>query len=84
MKTFENKIATHSAKRIIPLQIAVTRREQEVLEKMSEGLTVKEIARALFVSDSTIVSHKKNLLQKFMAKNAVELAVKAFRLQLIN
>ena len=62
---------------------SVTQREVEVLEKMSEGLTVKEIASLLYVSTHTIVSHKKNLLEKFGARNSIELAVKAVRHNII-
>lgn len=57
----------------------ITCREKEVLIKMSLGLTVKEIASQLCVSDHTIVSHKKNLLFKCQARNSVELVVKAIR-----
>lgn len=62
---------------------SVTRREIEVLEKMSEGLTVKEIASLLYISTHTIVSHKKNLLEKFDARNSIELVVKAVRNNII-
>lgn len=62
----------------------VTDREKEVLQKMSEGLTVKEIAACLFVSCHTIISHKKNLIEKFDAKNSIELIVKAIKQGLIS
>ena len=62
---------------------SVTSREIEVLELLSEGLTVKEIAKELYLSAHTIVSHKKNLLEKFKARNSIELAVKAVRYQII-
>lgn len=60
-----------------------TKRENEVLIQMSLGLTVKEIASALCVSDHTIVSHKKNLIDKWQARNSVDLVVKAIRLGII-
>ncbi len=60
-----------------------TKREKEVLVQMSLGLTVKEIASALCVSDHTIVSHKKNLIYKWQARNSVDLVVKAIRLGIV-
>ncbi len=64
--------------------ISVTKREIEVLEKISQGLTVKEIAQQLFVSCHTIISHKKNLMERFNARNMVDLTVKAIRYNIIN
>lgn len=52
---------------------AVTKREKEVLELIAEGMTNKEIGEKLFVSNHTIISHRKNLIEKFSAKNTAEL-----------
>src|SRR5690349_20522857 len=41
---------------------ALTRREKEVLELIAEGLTNPEIASKLYISLSTVDSHRKNLL----------------------
>lgn len=51
----------------------VTDREQEVLNLLFEGYTTKEIAEKLFLSYHTVESHRKNLIQKFGAKNSVHL-----------
>lgn len=61
----------------------VSLREQEVLQKISEGYTVKEIASALYLSEHTIISHKKNLTKKLSAKNCVDLTVKAIKMGLV-
>jgi len=58
----------------------VSYREREVLQLLSTGLTVKEVAAELFLSEHTIVSHKKNLCLKLKAKNAVHMMVKAIKL----
>ena len=42
----------------------LTRREKEVLELIAEGLTNGEIAEKLFVSVTTVDTHRKNLLAK--------------------
>jgi two-component system nitrate/nitrite response regulator NarL len=61
----------------IPTQVLLTRREKEVLLLIAEGLTNKEIADKLFVSQSTIDSHRKNLLSKFDVLNAASLIAHA-------
>ena len=55
----------------------VTRREKEVLALIADGLTNKEIADRLFVSISTIDSHRKNLLNKFQVLNTAALISQA-------
>lgn len=51
----------------------LTRREKEVLELISAGMTNAEIAEKLFVSTTTVDSHRKNLLAKFEIKNTASL-----------
>ncbi|GAO45526.1 response regulator [Flavihumibacter petaseus] len=51
----------------------ITRREKEVLALIAEGLTNSEIAEKLFVSTTTVDSHRKSLLAKFEAKNTATL-----------
>ncbi len=43
----------------------LTERELEILGKICDGLTSKEIGEQLFVSHRTVETHKKNLMQKF-------------------
>jgi DNA-binding NarL/FixJ family response regulator len=49
--------------------IFVTKREQEVLKLIADGLTNQDIADKLFISPLTVDSHRKNLILKFDAKN---------------
>jgi DNA-binding NarL/FixJ family response regulator len=51
----------------------ITRREKEVLELIANGLTNNEMAERLFISASTIDTHRKNLLTKFGARNTASL-----------
>ncbi|HPT12398.1 MAG TPA: response regulator transcription factor [Bacteroidales bacterium] len=53
--------------------IIVTRRESEILKLIADGFTNQEIAEKLFISTSTVDSHRKNLLLKFDAKNSAML-----------
>lgn len=61
----------------------LTRREKEVLELIAEGFTNNEIAAKLFISVSTVDTHRKNLLTKFEAKNVASMIKVATRLQVI-
>ncbi|MFZ4861227.1 response regulator [Sphingobacterium sp. Mn56C] len=51
----------------------LTKREQQVLQAISNGLTSADIAEKLFISVITVETHRRNLLQKFTAKNMFEL-----------
>jgi DNA-binding NarL/FixJ family response regulator len=51
----------------------LTRREKEVLELISEGLTNQEIAVRLFLTTTTIDSHRRNMLTKFNVRNMAAL-----------
>ena len=61
----------------------ITRREKEVLELIANGFTNNEIAKQLFLSCTTVDTHRKNLLAKFEAKNIASLIKHAMQLQMI-
>ena len=52
--------------------LEITTREYEVLQHISEGLSNKEIAAKLFLSESTIKTHVSNLLLKLNAKRRTQ------------
>lgn len=54
-------------------QVSLTKREYEVLQLVAEGLTTAAIAEKIFVSASTVVSHRKNIMQKLNVKNGAEM-----------
>ena len=64
-------------------EINITPRELEVLEWLAEGLSNKEIADRMFVSERTIVGHKSNLMAKTNCKNTVALLAYAIKNKLI-
>jgi len=61
-------------------QLQPSQRELQILEKICDGLTAKEIGKDLYISPGTVETHKRNLLLKLNARNTVELAVRAVRL----
>jgi two-component system NarL family response regulator len=62
---------------------ALSNREQEVLELVVDGLTNKEIAGALGISDITARNHVISLLSKLNAKDRTEAATIALRRGLV-
>ncbi|MFG0287040.1 MAG: response regulator [Rhodopirellula sp. JB044] len=57
----------------------LTPRELEVLELLADGLTKKEIARALNLSTSTVSTHVVHVFEKLQVPNAPAAIAKAFR-----
>lgn len=55
------------------MDIQLTDREKQVLYGISMGYTSKQIAKDLYLSDHTIISYRKILLQKLKAMNAAAL-----------
>ena len=51
----------------------ISEREFQVLESISFGMTVKEIAEKLYLSPHTIISYRRSLLQKLDVKNGAEM-----------
>ena len=63
---------------------SLTKRENEVLNLVSKGLTTDQIAEKLSISHHTVLSHRKNLLIKFDVNNTISLIKKAMEANLIN
>ena len=55
----------------------LTRREVEVLKQVALGRSSKEIAESLGVSPSTIISHRKSIMEKLDAHSATKLVIYA-------
>lgn len=64
-------------------QTGISKRELEVLELISEGLSNEEIAEKLFISLNTIKTHTSNLFEKLEVKRRTQATEKAKRLGLI-
>ncbi|MGC1027873.1 two-component system response regulator NarL [Pantoea agglomerans] len=57
----------------------LTRRERDILQLISDGMTNKAIARKLAISESTVKVHVKYLLKKMNLKSRLEAAVWALQ-----
>ena len=62
----------------------ISRREAEVLECLGKGMTTIQIAESLFVSENTVKTHIRHILDKLEASNRAEAVSKAARLGLIH
>lgn len=83
-KTFLSDEAAQSLRKNNEEEVPVlTRREKEVLELIADGLTNNEIAQKLFISVTTVDTHRKNLLAKFDARNIASLIKAAMQMQLL-
>ncbi len=83
-KTFLSEEASQSLRKNADAgRPVITRREKEILELIAEGLTNIEIAQKIFISSSTVDTHRKNLLAKLNARNTAALVKIALQYELI-
>jgi DNA-binding NarL/FixJ family response regulator len=65
------------------VNVKLTKREKEILQLVCEGLSNKEIADILYVSERTVVGHKSNLFLKLDCKNTISLMFYAIKNKLV-
>jgi DNA-binding NarL/FixJ family response regulator len=82
-KFLSNEVASIVKKGPDPNVPVITRREKEVLGLIADGLTNSEIAEKLFISITTVDTHRKSLLTKFNVKNTASLIRLAMQYQSI-
>ncbi|MDQ3156545.1 MAG: response regulator transcription factor [Actinomycetota bacterium] len=61
----------------------LTNRELEVLRQVAKGMSNREIAAELFISENTVKNHIRNLLEKLQMKSRMEAAMYAVRSKLV-
>jgi DNA-binding NarL/FixJ family response regulator len=62
----------------------LTRREQEILVLLAQGLSTKQVAEKLFISPKTVENHRSNVLFKLNLHSTLELVRYAARLGIID
>lgn len=72
--------AGHAASDSGPLFSALSARETEVLALVARGLRNKEIAQRLHIGITTVISHRRNLMEKLGIKSAAGLTLYAVAL----
>ncbi|MGM0943956.1 MAG: response regulator [Bacteroidota bacterium] len=64
-------------------EIRLTKREVEILEQTSKGLTYQQISENLFISPKTVRKHTENIYQKLQVHNKLEAVQKAVKNRII-
>ena len=67
----------------ISSEVELSKREMEVLECLSEGMTSAQVASQLFISENTVKTHVRHILEKLEASNRAEAVSRAIQLGLI-
>ena len=62
----------------------LTQREEEVLELLTEGISYKEVATRLFISDTTVKTHVNNIFQKLQVSDKTQAVLYAINNGLLN
>ncbi len=62
----------------------LTKREQEVLQLLADGLRPEEIAKRLFITRKTVGTHVENILRKLGVRSQTQAVALAFREELID
>jgi len=55
-------------------------REIEILHLIAMEYTIKEIAKILFISDHTVISHRKHIQEKLETRNTAGMIRRGFEL----
>lgn len=80
---FTRQISREKEKQTPVEEIQFTRREKEILQLLCEGLSNKEIADALCISERTVLNHKANLMAKTNTKNSIALMAYAIKNKIV-
>jgi DNA-binding NarL/FixJ family response regulator len=76
-------LAAAMKRRLAPSGPQVSPREKEVLGLLADGLAVAQIAKALYISESTAKTHISKLYEKLGAGNRAQAIMAAMRMGLI-
>jgi DNA-binding NarL/FixJ family response regulator len=63
--------------------VDLSRREVDVLQGLTDGLSTDELAAALFVSPRTVQGHVQNILAKLSARSKLEAVLRGLRLGMV-
>jgi DNA-binding NarL/FixJ family response regulator len=72
-----------SSSRGIPSEVGLSQREMEVLDCLAKGMTSSQIAKGLYITENTVKTHVRHILDKLEAANRAEAVSRAVQLGLI-
>ena len=64
-------------------KISLTPRQIEIVKHVAQGFTSKEVAERLFLSELTVIKHRKNIIKKLGLKNFTEVVSYAYQEKII-
>jgi len=79
-----NSLAKKAAERQQFPHPALTTRELEVLKLVAKGMSNREVAEGLFISENTVKNHVRNILEKLHLHSRMEAVVYAVREKLLD
>ncbi len=81
-KLVDDYVALKRSTRKEDLYNTLSNREREVFQMIAEGLSTKEIAETLYISPSTVKTHRANIMEKLQLENLSKLVQFAAKLGL--
>ena len=79
-----SRVAELAGEQIPKNSVKLTPREVEVINKIAEGLSNKQIADNLFIEEQTVKNHIHNILDKLQLHNRLEAVQYARERKLLN
>jgi DNA-binding NarL/FixJ family response regulator len=79
-----SRIAELAGERIPESSVKLTMREIEIINKIADGLSNKEIAAQLYIEEQTVKNHVHNILDKLQLHNRLEAVQYARERKLLN
>jgi len=67
----------------VPAEAIITKREEEVLQLIAEGLSTTEVATQLFISVKTVKNHLASVYQKLDSRDRTQAVVRAVKMGII-
>ena len=83
MQTLLNRPVKDNVSQDGVLLTSLTKREIQVLKLVAQQYSTREIAEEFHISESTVETHRKNLMKKVKVKNSVGLAIFALKNEVI-
>ncbi len=79
-----SRVAELAGEKIPESSVKLTPREVQVIKKIADGLSNKEISAALFIEEQTVKNHIHNILDKLQLHNRLEAVQYARERKLLN
>ena len=62
----------------------ITKREEEVLQRIADGCSTSEVAAQLFISQKTVKNHLASIYQKLDARDRTQAVLQAVRMGIVH